>query len=258
MNILIKACNVNKSFGTNHVLKNTSIEVCEGEVVSIIGPSGSGKSTFLRILTQLEKADSGFIAICGDTLLDEKDGKSIYADAKLSHKMQLKTGLVFQNFCLFPHMSVLENITHPQINILKIKKDDAIKKSKGILAKMNLSDKEKNYPFELSGGQQQRVAIARALALNPKVLFFDEPTSALDPELTGEILKVIKELANENMTMVVVTHEMAFAKGIADKVIFMDNGDILECGTPSEVFDNTKSERIKTFLTQYTKNSWED
>ena len=257
-NILIKATDVNKSFGNNHVLKNISIEVNEGEVVSIIGPSGSGKSTLLRILTQLETADSGNIQICGDSLLEKKDGKNIYADPKLAHKMQLATGLVFQNFCLFPHMSILENITHPQINVLGIKKEQAIKTAKSLLSKMNLEDKENSYPFELSGGQKQRIAIARALALSPKVLFFDEPTSALDPELTGEILKVIKELSKENMTMVVVTHEMAFAKGIADKILFMDDGEVLESGTPSEVFDNPTKDRIKSFLKQYTDNSWED
>lgn len=254
MKKFIDAQNINKSFGQNHVLKNISIDVLEGQVVSIIGPSGSGKTTLLRILTQLETADSGNIEICGQTLFSTKDG---YVNSKTAQKIQLDTGLVFQNFCLFPHMSILNNITHPQINVLKIKKEQAIKTARDLLAKMNLSDKENSYPFELSGGQQQRIAIARALALNPKVLFFDEPTSALDPELTGEILKVIKDLAKERMTMVVVTHEMAFAKGVADKVIFMDDGDVVESGTPSEVFDNPKSDRIKAFLRQYNNDNWQ-
>lgn len=246
--VLIKAVNVNKSFGEHHVLRDISMTVSKGEVVSIIGPSGSGKSTFLRCLTQLETADSGYIEICSDILLNTENDKIISATPEISHKMQLKTGLVFQNFCLFPHMNVIENIIHPQINVLKINKELAIKNAKNLLQRMDLSDKENSYPCQLSGGQQQRVAIARALALNPEVLFFDEPTSALDPELTGEILRVIRSLADENMTMVVVTHEMMFAKGIADTVIFMDKGNVVEIGTPSEVFDNPKSDRIKEFL----------
>ena len=245
---LIKAINVNKSFGNNHVLRDISMTVSEGEVVAIIGRSGSGKSTFLRCLNQLEVADSGRIEICSEILLDTIDGEAVYPNSYKSREIQLKTGLVFQNFCLFPHMNVIENLIHPQINVLGITKEEAEKTARDLLGKMDLSQREKAYPFELSGGQQQRVAIARALALNPKVLFFDEPTSALDPELTGEILRVIKSLAAEKMTMVVVTHEMAFAKGIADTVIFMDEGNIVETGTPSEVFDNPKCDRIKAFL----------
>ncbi|MFI3115037.1 MAG: amino acid ABC transporter ATP-binding protein [Clostridia bacterium] len=245
---LIKAVNVNKSFGDNHVLQNISMSVSESEVVAIIGPSGSGKSTFLRCLTQLETADSGHIEICGEVLLETIDGTPNYAKGEKQHLIQLQTGLVFQNFCLFPHMSVLENIVHPQVKILKTPIEEAKEKALGLLRKMDLLDKENAYPCQLSGGQQQRIAIARALALNPKVLFFDEPTSALDPQLTGEILKVIKSLAEEKMTMVVVTHEMAFAKGVSDTIVFMHSGKILEIGTPEEVFDNPKTDIIKAFL----------
>lgn len=245
---LIKAINVNKKFGNNHVLRDVSMRVNEGEVVAIIGPSGSGKSTFLRCLNQLEQADSGTIEICSEKLLETVEGKAIYAKKKQAHDIQLKTGLVFQKFCLFPHMSVMENIANPQTRVLGTKKEVAEQKAIELLAKMDLSDKLEAYPYQLSGGQQQRVAIARALALNPKVLFFDEPTSALDPQLTGEILKVIKALADDKMTMVVVTHEMNFARGVANRVIFMADGEVIEEGTPEEVFDNAKSDRIKEFL----------
>lgn len=245
---LINAQNINKSFGDNNVLKDISMTVSQGEVVAIIGPSGSGKSTFLRCLNQLETADSGTIEICGEALMSTENGVTTYANTKKSGELQLKTGLVFQNFCLFPHMSVIENITHPQINVLKTDKEKAKARAMELLEKMELSEKANAYPCELSGGQQQRIAIARALALNPEVLFFDEPTSALDPELTGAILKVIKNLAQEKMTMVIVTHEMAFAKGVSDTVVFMDGGFVVEKGTPEEVFDNPKSDRIKAFL----------
>lgn len=245
---LINAQNINKSFGDNNVLKDISMTVSQGEVVAIIGPSGSGKSTFLRCLNQLETADSGTIEICGEALMSTENGVTTYANTKKSGELQLKTGLVFQNFCLFPHMSVIENITHQQINVLKTDKEKAKARAMELLEKMELSEKANAYPCELSGGQQQRIAIARALALNPEVLFFDEPTSALDPELTGAILKVIKNLAQEKMTMVIVTHEMAFAKGVSDTVVFMDGGFVVEKGTPEEVFDNPKSDRIKAFL----------
>lgn len=245
---LINAKNINKSFGDNHVLKDISMTVSQGVVVAIIGRSGSGKSTFLRCLNQLETTDFGTIEICGEALMTTENGVTTHASSKKASELQLKTGLVFQNFCLFPHMSVLENITHPQINVLKKDKEQAKKRALELLEKMELLEKSGAYPCELSGGQQQRIAIARALALNPKVLFFDEPTSALDPELTGAILNVIKNLAKEKMTMVIVTHEMAFARGVADKVVFMDDGIVVEQGTPEEVFDNPKSDRIKAFL----------
>jgi len=230
--VLIDAKNIKKSFDGREVLKGIDIEVDKGEVVSIIGPSGSGKSTLLRCLTGLEEADSGDIDIEG------------------------KTGLVFQNFNLFPHWSVLKNVMDPQITNNKVSAEDAKKVALEMLEKMDLAEKADNYPCELSGGQQQRVAIARALAMNPDVLFFDEPTSALDPELTGEILKVIRELAKQKMTMVVVTHEMMFAKGISDKVYFMEDGEWLSYGTPDEVFDNCDNERVHNFINKL--NQMED
>lgn len=225
--VLLKAQEIKKAFGDNEVLKGVSIEVDKGEVLSIIGPSGSGKSTLLRILTGLETKDEGLIEINGTT------------------------GLVFQSFNLFPHWSVLKNIVDPQINVLKRSKKEAEKVAMDLLEKMNLSNKANSYPCELSGGQQQRVSIVRALALNPDILFFDEPTSALDPELTGEVLKVIKQLAEENTTMVIVTHEMSFARAVSDYVVFMDGGYIVEEGVPDEIFGNTSNERTKKFLENY-------
>lgn len=249
---ILEVTNLSKSFGELGVLKDISFTVEQGEVVSIIGPSGSGKSTLLRCINQFEKADDGRISICGiDMLVKDKNGKTVYAPKKVLQEIRLKIGLVFQSFNLFPHMTVLQNIIEAPVHVLKQDKKQATEKAMELLAKMGLSDKAKEYPCNLSGGQQQRVSIARALALNPDVLFFDEPTSALDPELTGEILKVIKELAAEKMTMVIVTHEMQFAKEISDRVIFMDGGYIIENGTPDEVFENSENERTKQFLERY-------
>lgn len=249
---ILEVTNLSKSFGELGVLKDISFEVQQGEVVSIIGPSGSGKSTLLRCINQFEKADDGRISICGlDMLVKDKNGRTVYAPKKVLQEIRLKIGLVFQSFNLFPHMTVLQNIIEAPVHVLKQDKNQATEKAMELLAKMGLSDKAKEYPCNLSGGQQQRVSIARALALNPDVLFFDEPTSALDPELTGEILKVIKELAAEKMTMVIVTHEMQFAKEISDRVIFMDGGYIIENGTPEEVFENSENERTKQFLERY-------
>ncbi len=249
---ILEVTNLSKSFGELGVLKDISFEVQQGEVVSIIGPSGSGKSTLLRCINQFEKADDGRISICGlDMLVKDKNGRTVYASKKVLQEIRLKIGLVFQSFNLFPHMTVLQNIIEAPVHVLKQDKNQATEKAMELLAKMGLSDKAKEYPCNLSGGQQQRVSIARALALNPDVLFFDEPTSALDPELTGEILKVIKELAAEKMTMVIVTHEMQFAKEISDRVIFMDGGYIIENGTPEEVFENSENERTKQFLERY-------
>jgi len=245
--MLLKAENLKKRFNDTEVLKGINLNVNEGDVVAIIGPSGSGKSTLLRCLTQLEKVDEGRIEICGRLMVDTYSGKG-YADSKTLHEITLQVGLVFQNFNLFPHFSVLRNITDAQIKVLGIDKKTAEAKAMKLLERMSLSAKANSYPCELSGGQQQRVAIARAMALNPRILFFDEPTSALDPELTGEILKVIRSLAEEKMTMVIVTHEMAFARDVADHVIFMDEGVIVEEGTPEDVFDNTSSRRVKDFL----------
>ena len=241
---IIKVKNLRKSFGSIEVLKGISFSVKKGQVLGIIGPSGSGKSTILRCVTQLETVTDGSINICGKALV--VDG--IYSSKDVLRSILLDIGLVFQNFNLFPHYTVLENVVKPQMSVLKKSKAEAVKTAREFLAKMNLSEKENNYPCELSGGQQQRVSIARALALKPQVLFFDEPTSALDPELTGEVLKVIKELANQNTTMIIVTHEMNFAKEVSDKVIFMDDGQILEQGDPEQVFNNPSKERTKQFL----------
>jgi len=249
---MIEANNLKKSFGENEVLKNISLEVDKGDVLAIIGPSGSGKSTLLRCITQLETVDSGEIIICGDTLVKNNEhGKAAYASKKDKAKISRHYGLVFQNFNLFPHFSVLRNITEAQRVVLGKSNQESQETAVELLKKMGLAGKENAYPCELSGGQQQRVSIARALALNPDILLFDEPTSALDPELTGEILKVMRELAAEKMTMVVVTHEMLFAKNVADKVIFMDKGYIIENGTPDEVFNKTQNERTKAFLSRY-------
>ena len=223
---LLEIKNLKKSFGKNEVLKDISLKVDKGEVLCIIGPSGSGKSTLLRCITNLETQDSGIIDFDGTF------------------------GLVFQDFNLFPHHSVMKNITNAPIKVQKRNKDDVYRDARNLLKKLDLSDKEDSYPCELSGGQQQRVSIARALAMNPDILFFDEPTSALDPELTGEILKVIKDLAAEKMTMVIVTHEMSFAKKVADTIIFMDDGFIVENGSPEEVFASDNP-RMKEFLVKF-------
>ena len=254
--MLVKADNIWKRFDDTEVLKDISLKVREGEVVAIIGPSGSGKSTLLRCLTQLERIDSGRIEVCGKIMAESASlgERACYADSKTLHEIILEVGLVFQNFNLFPHYSVLKNIVDALVNVLGISKKEAVKKASELLNKMNLAEREKAYPCELSGGQQQRIAIARALALNPRILFFDEPTSALDPELTGEILKVIRDLAKEKMTMVIVTHEMSFAKDVADRVIFMDNGMIVEEGTPEEVFGNTVNQRTKEFLQRFNQS----
>ena len=244
---IVKVENLSKSFGKLEVIKDVSFSVEKGQVLGIIGPSGSGKSTMMRCINQLETVSGGTIQICGETLV--KDG--IYADKKKLREIGLHSGLVFQNFNLFPHFSVLKNITEAQIHVLKRSKAEAEEIARKLLGKMGLQDKEAAYPCELSGGQQQRVSIARALALNPDILFFDEPTSALDPELTGEILKVIRELADEKMTMVVVTHEMAFARDLCDTIIFMDGGVIVEQGKAMDLINNPQNERTKAFLSKY-------
>lgn len=245
---IIKVENLKKTFNDNlEILKGISFSVEKGEVLSIIGPSGSGKSTLLRCVSQLEDVTDGTITICGKKLVEN----GVYVDKKLKHEIILKSGLVFQNFNLFPHYSVLKNVTEPQIQVLKRPKDEAEQTAMELLKRMGLAEKAQNYPCELSGGQQQRVSIARALALKPEVLLFDEPTSALDPELTGEILAVIKELASEKMTMVVVTHEMAFARDISTEIIFMDGGVIVEQGEPNQVINNPQTERMKAFLSRF-------
>lgn len=249
---ILEVKNVAKSFGTLNVLKNISMEVNKGEVLSVIGPSGSGKSTLLRCINQLEKVDSGEINVCNINMVkNSENGKAVYAPKKDLKEIRLKIGLVFQNFNLFPHMSVLKNVTTAPVKVLKMPKDEAEEKAMALLKKMGLESKSSSYPCELSGGQQQRVSIARALALSPEIVFFDEPTSALDPELTGEILNVIKELASEEMTMVIVTHEMSFARDVSDYVIFMDGGVIVEEGQPDKLFGDSQNERTKQFLQRY-------
>lgn len=252
MNYYLEMNHVKKSFDGYEVLKDISLKVYEGEVLSIIGPSGSGKSTLLRCATLLEKMDYGDLYYLGKAAATIENGGSVYARNSELEKIKESFGLVFQNFNLFPHYTVLKNITDAPIHVQKRSKDEVMEEAHELLQKMGLSDKADYYPHQLSGGQQQRVAIARALALNPKVLFFDEPTSALDPELTGEVLKVIKSLAEAKMTMVIVTHEMEFAKNISDRIIFMDKGVIAVEGTPDEVFysDNV---RMNEFLGKLKK-----
>ena len=237
---MIEATNLTKHFGELEVFNDISVNVKKGEVVVIIGPSGSGKSTFLRCLNHLEEIDGGQVVIEGELL----DGKNM----KLVKKITTKMGMVFQNFNLFPHMTVMDNIMSGPIISKKIKKSDAIEDAKKLLKKVGLEDKIDYYPSKLSGGQKQRVAIARALAMSPDIMLFDEPTSALDPELVGEVLGVMKTLAKEGMTMIVVTHEMGFAKEVADRVIFMDGGKIVEEGTPEQLFYEPRQERTKSFL----------
>ena len=246
--------NIVKRFGRTEVLLGISFDVNEGEVLSVIGPSGSGKSTLLRCVTTLEKVTSGTICY-GDLCLIKpgESGKPLYASHQNTAAIKRRFGLVFQNFNLFPHFSVLKNIIDAPIHVAGKPKEQAIQEALALLEKVGLSEKADAYPCELSGGQQQRVAIARALAMQPQILFFDEPTSALDPELTGEILKVIKDLAAEHMTMVIVTHEMAFARDVSDRVIFMDKGVIVEEGSPDKVLLNPDNERTKAFLSRYNQ-----
>ena len=247
---LLEMNHIKKSFDGQEVLKDISIHVDEGEVLSIIGPSGSGKSTMLRCATMLETIDDGEIIYLGDKAAFSKDGHAVYAKAADLKKIHGYYGLVFQNFNLFPHYSVIKNITDAPLRVQKRNKSEVYAEARELLKKMGLEDKENAYPYQLSGGQQQRVSIARALAMKPKILFFDEPTSALDPELTGEILKIIKNLAAEKMTMVIVTHEMNFAKNVSDCVVFMDKGVIVEEGKPEDVF-NSENPRMKEFLGKF-------
>ena len=249
---LFKIENCRKSFDGEGILKGISLSVNEGEVVSVIGPSGSGKSTFLRCSCMLETMDGGTLAYAGKYAAKEENGHVVYSPHSELKEIRKTFGLVFQNFNLFPHYSVLKNVTEPQI-IAGKSKEEAEKKALECLEKLGLSDKANNYPCQLSGGQQQRVSIARALALEPKVLFFDEPTSALDPELTGEVLKVIRDLAALHMTMIIVTHEMNFAREVSDRMIFMENGVIRAEGSPEELF-NSDDERLKTFMGKLSGN----
>ena len=250
---LLEINHCKKAFDDTGVLHDISMSVEEGEVVAIIGPSGSGKSTLLRCATLLETMDDGDLIYLGKAAAKSENGHAEYASKKELREIQGCFGLVFQNFNLFPHYSVLKNIMDAPIHVQKKSKQEAAETAKSLLAKMGLTGKEDSYPCQLSGGQQQRVAIARALAMNPSILFFDEPTSALDPELTGEILKVIRQLAQEKMTMVIVTHEMGFARDVADRVIFMDGGYIVEQGDPHEVIEHPKEERTRQFLARFAQ-----
>ena len=241
---MIEARDIYKSFGKVQALNGVTTTIQKAEVVVIIGPSGSGKSTFLRCLNHLEKIDRGSIIIDGIPLTDSKTN---------IHKVREEIGMVFQQFNLFPHLSVLRNITLAQIKVRKRSSEQAERIARDLLTKVGIPEKADNYPFQLSGGQQQRVAIARALAMQPRIMLFDEPTSALDPEMIGEVLEVMKNLAKEGMTMVVVSHEMGFAKEVADRVIFMDEGKIVEEGTPDRLFDHAREGRTRTFLSRVLK-----
>ena len=244
----IEARNICKKFQNLEVLKGIDLEVNEGEVIAVIGPSGGGKSTLLRCLNKLETIEQGTIIIDGETLVKETANGAEYASPEDTRRIVCKMGMVFQQFNLFPHMTVLENLIEAPVQVQKRNKEEVIKEAEALLEKVGLSEKRDVYPRKLSGGQQQRVAIARALAMKPAIMLFDEPTSALDPELTGEVLRTMRELAEEKMTMVVVTHEMAFAREVATKVLFMADGYVQACGTPEEIFDNPTNERLKAFL----------
>ena len=253
MNEILKVENLVKKYNDWYVVKNVSFTVNKGEVLVIIGASGSGKSTILRCINQLEKIDGGNVTINEDSMVKEmKNGKVIYNTKDILNKMNLECGMVFQNFNLFPHLSVLQNVTEAMVHVLKLDYKEAENKALKILENMGLKGKERKYPCNLSGGEQQRASIARTLAIAPQIIFMDEPTSALDPELVGEVLKVVKKLASQNRTMVIVTHEIQFAKEIADRVIFMCDGKIIEEGTPKDVIDNPKKKRTKEFLKRYS------
>lgn len=250
-NIVISVKNLSKSYGELDVLKKIDMDIYEGQVVTIIGPSGLGKSTFLRCLNYLETLTDGEISIFGNTLVGPKESKQAAKDnEKVAKEIRKNVGMVFQQFNLWPHKTVLENVIEGPVQIKKVKKEEAIKKAEELLEKVGMKEKAGALPTQLSGGQQQRVAIARALAMEPKAILFDEPTSALDPEFVNEVLNVMKELAKEGMTMIVVTHEMGFAAEVSDRVCFMDGGYVLEDGTPDEVFKNPKTDRAKQFFSK--------
>ena len=248
---VISVKNLEKRYGDNEVLKDISLEVKEGEVISIVGPSGSGKSTFLRCLNYLEHLNQGEIQFFGKHVLEGTNGKK---DNKKNEntavKIRKNVGMVFQQFNLWPHKTVLENVIEAPVQLNKMKKEEAVKKAEGLLKKVGMYEKKDAYPLQLSGGQQQRVAIARTLAMEPEIILFDEPTSALDPELVGEVLNVMKDLAREGMTMLIVTHEMGFASEVSDHVCFMDGGYVIEEGTPEEIFKSPKTDRAKQFFSK--------
>lgn len=249
MEAIIKAKGLQKYFGSFHVLRDIDFEIGKGEVVCIIGPSGSGKSTFLRCINQLEQIDAGYVMVDGEIAGYRREENRLYplADREIARQRQL-VGMVFQRFHLFPHRTVLQNIIEGPTGVQKRPREECVAEARVLLQRVGLADKEGAYPGELSGGQQQRIAIARALAMKPKAMLFDEPTSALDPELVGEVLGVMKELAASGTTMIVVTHEIGFCREVADRVIFMDAGVIVETGTPGEILDNPKNPRVKNFI----------
>ena len=248
---MIEARDLRKRFGANEVLRGVSLQVRKGEVVAVIGPSGSGKSTFLRCLNHLETIDSGHIAIEGETLATtDAQGRCAYVPDAEVRRIGAKTGMVFQHFNLFPHLTVLENLIEAPMVVQGLARDAAIARAEALLAKVGLAPKRDNYPARLSGGQKQRVAIARALCMQPDIMLFDEPTSALDPEMIKEVLDVMVEMASQGITMLCVTHEMGFAKAVADRVIFMDQGQIVEQNTPHEFFNNPQTDRSKDFLSK--------
>ena len=244
----IEMKNIRKDFGKNTILHGVNMNLDKGQVISIIGPSGAGKSTLLRCLNHLEIIQGGSICVDGEYLAKEENGKVVYAPESEIRGILLRMGMVFQSFNLFPHMTVLDNILAAPIYVKGKKRTELLPLAETLLEKVGLSNKKDVYPGRLSGGQKQRVAIARALAMNPDIMLFDEPTSALDPELTGEVLKTIQRLADENMTMAIVTHEMAFAKSVSDKILFMVDGKVEEEGTSEQIFENPQSERTKAFL----------
>ncbi|MFD4526425.1 amino acid ABC transporter ATP-binding protein [Streptomyces sp. NPDC058470] len=248
---MVDVKSVHKSFGSLEVLKGVDLEVRTGEVTVILGPSGSGKSTLLRTINHLEKVDQGWISVDGTLVGYRRSGDKLYELREREIlKQRTQIGFVFQNFNLFPHLTVLDNIVEAPVSALKRPRRDAVENARRLLDRVGLADKADAYPKQLSGGQQQRVAIARALALEPKLLLFDEPTSALDPELVGEVLDVIKDLAHQGTTMIVVTHEIGFAREVADTVVFMDDGRVVEQGTPGDVLDNPQHERTRAFLSK--------
>jgi polar amino acid transport system ATP-binding protein len=250
-NPMVSAEGVHKRFRRNEVLKGISLAVAPGEVMCLLGPSGSGKSTFLRCINHLEKINSGRLAVDGELVGYRQVGEKLHElrESDVARK-RAEIGMVFQHFNLFPHMTALENITCAPINVKGVPREQARSHARGLLGRVGLADKLDAYPAQLSGGQQQRVAIARALAMEPKLMLFDEPTSALDPELVGEVLEVMQQLARDGMTMVVVTHEMGFAREVADSVVFMDDGVVIECGPPGEVLSNPRHERTRAFLSK--------
>lgn len=253
--VLINVCKLKKKFGSLEVLKDVNVKITAGEVVCVVGPSGSGKSTFLRCLNYLENPTGGEITIAGNTVkgIDKKNREIIKDNKNQAKEICKHVGMVFQSFNLFPHKTVLQNVIEAPLMVKKVKKKEIEKVAVGLLSKVGMLEKKDCYPHQLSGGQQQRVAIARALAMEPDIMLFDEPTSALDPEMVTEVLNVMKSLANEGMTMIIVTHEMGFAAEVADKVIFMENGYVIEEGTPDEVIHNPKTERAKKFFSSVLK-----